>query len=251
MYIIVNDSNIQQWTKQAGAYCPQRVEVTKSAHEIDREIKQIQARLREREKEDGATLEEIASAMARTRNDYHNAKNEIMHMERYIKDLKCALQSRMYKWRNFRTFIAVRARMVFSYQLSKRGYSGKLIFDHNKKQLALRVQIDDQTSQGGSDKDPKSLSGGEKSFSTICLLLALWEAMGCPIRCLDEFDVFMDAVNRRISMRMMIETAREADKTQYILITPQDASSVAPGPDVRVHRLQDPERGQGTLNVVP
>ncbi|KAF9895451.1 Structural maintenance of chromosomes protein 6, partial [Lobosporangium transversale] len=46
---------------------------------------------------------------------------------------------------------------------------------------------------------------------------------------LDEFDVFMDAVNRRISMKMLIDTARESDGVQYILITPQDASSVSPG----------------------
>jgi len=72
------------------------------------------------------------------------------------------------------------------------------------------------------DKDPKSLSGGEKSFSTICLLLALWETMGSPIRCLDEFDVFMDAVNRRISMKMLVDTAKDSNETQYILITPQD-----------------------------
>ncbi|RIB25292.1 hypothetical protein C2G38_1956627, partial [Gigaspora rosea] len=142
------------------------------------------------------------------------------------------------KGRNFRTFISVRARIQFSYQLSKRGYTGKLLFDHHNKKLNLR----------NTDKDPKSLSVGEKSFSTICLLLALWEAMGCPIRCLDEFDVFMDAVNRRISMHMMIETTREADCTQYILITPQDASNVSPGLGVRVHHLQDPERGQGILN---
>lgn len=64
---------------------------------------------------------------------------------------------------------------------------------------------------------------------------------------LDEFDVFMDAVNRRISMKMLIGTARQSDGVQYILITPQDASSVSPGPDVRVHRLHDPERNQQTL----
>ena len=39
--------------------------------------------------------------------------------------------------------------------------------------------------------DIKSLSGGEKSYSTICLLLALWDAMDVPFRALDEFDVFM------------------------------------------------------------
>ncbi len=65
----------------------------------------------------------------------------------------------------------------------------------------------------GKDKtkaDNKGLSGGEKSFTTICLLLSIWEAMGCPIRALDEFDVFMDAVNRGISMRMMMDSATDS-----------------------------------------
>ena len=43
------------------------------------------------------------------------------------------------------------------------------------------------TQARAKDKDPKALSGGEKSFSTICLLLALWESIGCPIRCLGTF----------------------------------------------------------------
>lgn len=64
----------------------------------------------------------------------------------------------------------------------------------------------------------------------------------------DEFDVFMDAVNRRISMKMMIETANTSDKKQYILITPQDMTNVAFSPSVKVHRMTDPERGNGTLS---
>jgi hypothetical protein len=74
----------------------------------------------------------------------------------------------------------------------------------------------------------------------------------------------MDAVNRRISMKMMvrvplsgfdvpanlhpqIDTANQSDKKQYVLITPQDMNNVVIGPTVRVHRMTDPERGQGVL----
>ena len=74
----------------------------------------------------------------------------------------------------------------------------------------------------------------------------------------------MDAVNRRISMKMMvslhgpsgpnlsqisfqIDTANSSDGKQYILITPQNMQNIHVGPTVRVHRMSDPERGQGTL----
>ncbi|CAG8737477.1 7981_t:CDS:2, partial [Dentiscutata heterogama] len=97
---------LEDWTKQAEDYCPERVEVTKPANELDREIKQIQNRLREREKEHGSSLEEIASDMKAKGDAYRHAKTEIGHMENFIKDLKSALHSRMQKWRNFRTFIS-------------------------------------------------------------------------------------------------------------------------------------------------
>jgi hypothetical protein len=45
----------------------------------------------------------------------------------------------MRKWHSFRTYIALRAKIDFSWQLSKRAYDGKLIFEHEHKKLLLKV----------------------------------------------------------------------------------------------------------------
>ncbi|KAK5809091.1 hypothetical protein F5H01DRAFT_388196 [Linnemannia elongata] len=210
----------------------------------------MQAKLLAQEKARGATVEEIVLDMQRKQAEYKTAKDCISHMNHFLDHLKSTLHHRISRWREFRNQMSLRSAINFGLLLAFRKYSGELLFDHQARELTIKVETDDPNSaQVGvsRDKDPKSLSGGEKSFSTICFLLALWNSMASTIRCLDEFDVFMDAVNRRISMSMLIDAAREADGVQFILITPQDASSVNPGPDVRVHRLHDPERNQGVL----
>lgn len=94
----------------------------------------------------------------------------------------------------------------------------------------------DFTKSSDKGRQSKTLSGGEKSFSTICLLLSIWEAMGSPIRCLDEFDVFMDHANRAISMKMMVQAAKRSVSRQFILITPQAMSAVEGWEDVRIFK---------------
>ena len=57
---------------------------------------------------------------------------------------------------------------------------------------------------GAHFKVPKNLSGGERSFSTVSLLLSLWDTASSPLRCLDEWDVFLDAGNRGVAARMLV-----------------------------------------------
>lgn len=131
----------------------------------------------------------------------------------------------------------MRARVIFNYLLSERRFRGSLSVNHNEQRLDIHIQPD-ITVKEDTGRQTRTLSGGEKSFSTICLLLSLWDAMGSPIRCLDEFDVFMDQANRDIAMKLIIELARKSVGRQYILITPQAISNAGVGnaADVKIIR---------------
>jgi hypothetical protein len=50
----------------------------------------------------------------------------------------------------------------------------------------------------------------------------------------------MDNVNRDVSMRMMIQAARQAVSRQFILITPQSMNNVAVEADVKIHKYVPP-----------
>jgi len=158
------------------------------------------------------------------------------------------LMTRHNRWLQFRAGITVRARVTFTYLLSERKFRGTLSIDHKKRLLDIHVQPDSME-RSSDGRQTKTLSGGEKSYSTVCLLLSLWDAMGSPIRCLDEFDVFMDSVNRERSMHMIIQAARRAVGRQFIFITPQSMSNVNQTADVKIIKMTDPERGQTSLPV--
>jgi structural maintenance of chromosomes protein 6 len=80
--------------------------------------------------------------------------------------------------------------MGFQNHLSSRDYTGRLQFDHNNEELDIIVNPN-KSHERRDTHDLKSLSGGERSFSTVSFLLALWSIVDCPLLILDEFDVFM------------------------------------------------------------
>ncbi|KAJ3294038.1 Structural maintenance of chromosomes protein 6 [Rhizoclosmatium sp. JEL0117] len=225
----------------------------KTVEALGQIIRTKEATLRESLRQLGSR-EQISANLQEKKQTYEEAREEKMKVAQLLKLLQESIDGRMDDWKLLQYKITKRAKNSFTMLMDKRGFNAQLLIDHSKSELDLKVDVHNLgLSQGkNKDKDPKTLSGGEKSFSTVCLLLSLWESMGNPFRALDEFDVFMDAVNRKISMQNMIRYARKDAITpcQYIFITPQDMSHVPEfnAPDVKIQKLNDPERGQTTLN---
>lgn len=243
----------KQYREDARKFCPQ-VELRKkqgtdeylTTEEYNKLIAATEAKVKRAAQQEGNDIEAIAREVRQRQGAYTNAMEEMRAFQATRKLLKDALAIRVSKWFHFRRHIALRSKQNFSHYLSIRKYEGTLKFKHEQGRLSLSVKTDAALGSEG-DKDPRSLSGGEKSYSTICLLLSLWDAIGSPIRCLDEYDVFMDAVNRRVSTKLIADAAKKSVGVQYILISPNSMQHAALGPEVRIHRLQDPERGQTTL----
>jgi structural maintenance of chromosomes protein 6 len=199
--------------------------LTLKYRKLQRDLDRYEAQLSSRR-------EDIALEAAKTEEAYRNGLEQMQDLEQLGQALKNALVTRRDRWAKFRSFISARAKAQFTYLLSERSFRGKLYTDHKQKLLDIQVEPD-ITKRDGSGRGAKTLSGGEKSFSQICLLLSIWEAMGSPIRCLDEFDVYMDSVNRKMSIDLLISAARQSKGRQFILITPGSKSEIKL--DVDIH----------------
>ncbi|OHW99334.1 SMC n terminal domain-containing protein [Colletotrichum incanum] len=212
---------VANFTQQAMEKAPQRVyiEEGETHKSIESKYATVHQQLEKRAQKLGASDEEIKERAARAEAAYEAAQQLYRGQQEEQAAGKLNLEDRLNRWRLFQRHISARARICFQYLLSERGFRGKLAIDHPQRRLQLFVEPD-ETRKGTGGRSTKTLSGGEKSFSSICMLLAIWEAMGSPLRCLDEFDVFMDNVNRTISTNMLITAARRSVSRQYIMITP-------------------------------
>ncbi|KAI2464503.1 P-loop containing nucleoside triphosphate hydrolase protein [Annulohypoxylon bovei var. microspora] len=235
---------VADYTRQASAVAHERAYIPEgeSVRSIERKFESIKDQLRKIRGQLGASDEDIQNRASQAIQEYREAKKSHKNLTSLVDELKKALMDRLRKWRTFQRLISAHARCNFNYLLSERGFRGELFLDHKAKRLQVQVEPD-ETRKTSSGRNTKTLSGGEKSFSSICLLLAIWDAMGSPLRCLDEFDVFMDNVNRAISTNMLITTARRSVGKQFILITPNAIEGRAKiDKDVKIIRLTDPRQ---------
>ncbi|KAL7411312.1 P-loop containing nucleoside triphosphate hydrolase protein [Mrakia frigida] len=232
----------EERTEGAATVHPERMDPRTDAQIRAHSVK-LNARIQLRRAPGAMPLEAALALQSKLSDALKTARVSIRELDALKLHLANALEIRTEKLSIWRRSIATRAKQLFLLYLSKGNFSGKLMFDHKKETLDIKVCTDELETENAhsAPKDPNQLSGGEKSFSTVALLMALWESVGCPIRCLDEFDVFMDAVRRRMAVQLLIDTAKSTPDTQFILITPLDMSGVVPGKEVKIIRFADPK----------
>ena len=176
-----------------------RILTKRSSNEISREIEEIQTFLSEKEKEIGDRHTIICQYQAKNEK-LIETKNQIENISVYLSEFRASMKTRFKEYNDLKNRITQKACDVFSVALETLNFSGSLHVYHEntvvdgvtKKEKTLEIKINPKMiSQSAIYNDTRSLSGGERSFSTVGFLLALWESCNSPFRILDEVDVFM------------------------------------------------------------
>jgi len=232
-------ATVAEFTAEAIKICPHRVvlEPGMTYKKLEKQYEDLLDLVEKHRQRLGGSDEEIYNRYNQAEATHTTAVRQANDLEELLHLLKQSYFMRLEKWRSFQGHVSASARMQFTYLLSERGFRGKLILDHEQKTLTIMVEPD-ETKKSAEGRATTTLSGGEKSFSSICMLMSVWEAMGSPLRCLDEFDVYMDQVNRDVTTNLIVGAARRSVGRQFIIISPNAiGGDVDHGPDVKIIRL--------------
>lgn len=197
-------------------------EISSLTMRIDQQTAEIQQSIAEAEKfgepirtdrhlpaieRDIKKLQDLVAKNSKVSHDYDQVNRELTDLEaeletskqnhqintELLNSFKLGIDNRMTNWEIFRKEIQDRSSAEFYQALQARGFRGNLEYNNNQMSLHINVHIDqiESDDENLSRRDIKQLSGGEKSYGTTCFLLSLWDTIASPIRCLDEFDVYM------------------------------------------------------------
>ncbi|XP_018392244.1 PREDICTED: structural maintenance of chromosomes protein 6 [Cyphomyrmex costatus] len=215
-----------------------RINTTRSINQIKTVLTDLKDKIREIENQFGC-VNELRIQLSQKQQKYgvniefasKLKKSYEKHIERVKHRQKMFLQ--------LRDMYSVYVQKSFTDMLSLRQYKGTVVIDHVNKVLDLHVCARDDKKSGN---DTRSLSGGERSYSTVAFILALWDCVQLPFYFLDEFDVFMDKVNRRVIMDILLDHTKSHPQSQFAFLTPLDTSHILADDYVTIHQLQPPER---------
>ncbi|KRZ47847.1 Structural maintenance of chromosomes protein 6 [Trichinella nativa] len=235
--------------------CSFRVESDRTFQEIDEEMKSLLMRIAINE-EYLSDADDLKQQLDNRTDELHEYQKELESLNACSKEIQKRAEEQKQNIILLQNKLSQKVQRSFDKFLKHRKFTGELIFSHKKENMKIhvlrklpvgsnsdfQVRHDSQQFDGRAIKDLRSLSGGERSFVTICFLLSIWNVTDTPFRCLDEFDIFMDMVNRDLSTEMLLEFAEmESNKNrQFLIFSPLQISKAVTGRNVKIIKVSKP-----------
>ncbi|XP_063701676.1 structural maintenance of chromosomes protein 6 isoform X2 [Culicoides brevitarsis] len=230
------EAKLKKLTEEAEKF-GSRCTTTLESHVYPRKIAELERKIETTANQD-TNLDELERLVLAKEADYAKSEATATSIKSCLSYIKQSRLQRFAFMKNMKSYFAFRVRNKFSQVLRVRDMHGTIVFNYKEEKLELQI-----APRGNQQKtNTKALSGGERSYSTVAFLIALWSCCDSPFYFLDEYDVFTDQVNRFIMTKLLIHEAL-AKGDQYAFLTPQDMSSVKAEDYLTIHRFADPIRG--------
>ncbi|ESQ40700.1 hypothetical protein EUTSA_v10012532mg [Eutrema salsugineum] len=234
----------QESNEKASIICPES-EITSLAPwdgdtpiQLSAQINKISHRLKRESEKYSESIDDLKSMHEEKEHKIGKKRKLYKSFREKLKVCKDAVDSRWRKLQRNKDLLKRQLTWQFNSNLKNKGISGRIRVSYEEKTLSIEVKMP-QDATSSAVRDTRGLSGGERSFSTLCFALALHNMTEAPIRAMDEFDVFMDAVSRKISLDTLVDFALEQG-SQWMFITPHDISMVKSDDKIKKQQMAAP-----------
>lgn len=229
--------------------CPRDVDWSEwSSEKAQRKVKTLQERLRtEQKRRGGKSAHEIETEYLQAKKQDKENKERFRRISHYEECLTIGIRRRRKKLNELNKKLKRMVRSHFRQFLSAKGHTGNIRFGTNANgegELCITTQLQHHEIRNGERhtiEKLSSMSGGERSYTTLAFILALAEICQMPVRVFDEIDVFQDDATRRVAFKKMTDfcTAYLSDK-QIIIITPQKLPHLENSRSIKIQVLEPP-----------
>ncbi|XP_006490140.2 structural maintenance of chromosomes protein 6B-like [Citrus sinensis] len=234
----------QDSCRKASVICPEsEIEALggwdgSTPEQLSAQVNRLNQRLKHESHQYSESIEDLRMLYKEKEHKILRKQQTYQAFREKVRACREALDSRWGKFQRNATLLKRQLTWQFNGHLGKKGISGKININYEEKTLSIEVKMP-QDASSSNVRDTRGLSGGERSFSTLCFALALHEMTEAPFRAMDEFDVFMDAISRKISLDTLVDFAL-AQGSQWIFITPHDVGLVKQGERIKKQQMAAP-----------
>lgn len=219
-----------------------------SSDKLKKRVQSLKRKLEnEQQRRGGLTAEQIEESYLKFTKKFEDLQSSMNRVESYEVSLIKGIANREKKQAELSKSSRRIVRTNFKRFLEIRGHTGNILFRRNEngvRELHITTKLKSHVMRNGEcheTKELSSLSGGEKSMTTLCFLLAMAEMCQNPLRVFDEIDVYQDDASRRASYKTIIHTCTKyLSNRQIILITPCKLPNFDETPSLKIVRMPDP-----------